>query len=252
MPHVLLSHLNISLSLFGRFTLTLNLVLWIGNLYQNVSVPGHPRLPVMNYSFAIVLCVSESVKDIFRLHACLQDSSLFPHFLITTWPSTTADYGSFTIAKCIARARFSGPLSTHISCDVVIISAVVLRSVDCIVLLTNKLSDCHSTVANAKQEHLFSQIQSIYDLTKQTSDPNILQQLLVRAKSTQRLRQEFSAILDLELKVDADYTPNYPALASVNELVDYFSAIVRLRSRDKLKLISMNLTDTGKFNLREF
>ncbi|KAG8277852.1 hypothetical protein J6590_033383, partial [Homalodisca vitripennis] len=33
---------------------------------------------VMNYSFAVVLCVSESVKDIFRLHACLQDSSLFP------------------------------------------------------------------------------------------------------------------------------------------------------------------------------
>ncbi|KAG8294075.1 hypothetical protein J6590_003244 [Homalodisca vitripennis] len=32
----------------------------------------------MNYSFAVVLCVSESVKDIFRLHACLQDSSLFP------------------------------------------------------------------------------------------------------------------------------------------------------------------------------
>ncbi|KAG8310972.1 hypothetical protein J6590_052612, partial [Homalodisca vitripennis] len=48
---------------------------------------------VMNYSFAVVLCVSESVKDIFRLHACLQDSSLFPHFLITSWPSTTADYG---------------------------------------------------------------------------------------------------------------------------------------------------------------
>ncbi|KAG8274608.1 hypothetical protein J6590_104250, partial [Homalodisca vitripennis] len=33
---------------------------------------------VINYSFAVVLCVSESVKDIFRLHACLQDSSLFP------------------------------------------------------------------------------------------------------------------------------------------------------------------------------
>ncbi|KAG8299743.1 hypothetical protein J6590_093422 [Homalodisca vitripennis] len=48
---------------------------------------------VMNYSFAVVLCVSKSVKDIFRLHACLQDSSLFPHLLITTWPSTTADYG---------------------------------------------------------------------------------------------------------------------------------------------------------------
>ncbi|KAG8300841.1 hypothetical protein J6590_067112 [Homalodisca vitripennis] len=32
----------------------------------------------MNYSFAVVLCVSESVKDIFRLHACLQDSGLFP------------------------------------------------------------------------------------------------------------------------------------------------------------------------------
>ncbi|KAG8255816.1 hypothetical protein J6590_083882 [Homalodisca vitripennis] len=48
---------------------------------------------VMNYSFAVVLCVSESVKDIFRLHACRQDSSLFPHLLITTWPSTTADYG---------------------------------------------------------------------------------------------------------------------------------------------------------------
>ncbi|KAG8261950.1 hypothetical protein J6590_063495 [Homalodisca vitripennis] len=49
---------------------------------------------VMNYSFAVVLCVSESVKDIFRLHACLQDSSLFPHLLITTWPSTTADYAA--------------------------------------------------------------------------------------------------------------------------------------------------------------
>ncbi|KAG8287858.1 hypothetical protein J6590_028740 [Homalodisca vitripennis] len=48
---------------------------------------------VINYSFAVVLCVSESVKDIFRLHAYLQDSSLFPHLLITTWPSTTADYG---------------------------------------------------------------------------------------------------------------------------------------------------------------
>ncbi|KAG8329316.1 hypothetical protein J6590_089509 [Homalodisca vitripennis] len=48
---------------------------------------------VMNYSFAVVLCVSESVKDIFRLHACRQGSSLFPHLLITTWPSTTADYG---------------------------------------------------------------------------------------------------------------------------------------------------------------
>ncbi|KAG8324191.1 hypothetical protein J6590_098257 [Homalodisca vitripennis] len=48
---------------------------------------------VINYSFAVILCVSESVKDIFRLHACLQDSSLFPHLLITTWPSTTADYG---------------------------------------------------------------------------------------------------------------------------------------------------------------
>ncbi|KAG8329405.1 hypothetical protein J6590_086972 [Homalodisca vitripennis] len=49
---------------------------------------------VINYSFAVVLCVSESVKDIFRLHACLQDCcSLFPHLLITTWPSTTADYG---------------------------------------------------------------------------------------------------------------------------------------------------------------
>ncbi|KAG8265716.1 hypothetical protein J6590_088646 [Homalodisca vitripennis] len=48
---------------------------------------------VKNYSFAVVLCVSESVEDIFRLHACRQDSSLFPHLLITTWPSTTADYG---------------------------------------------------------------------------------------------------------------------------------------------------------------
>ncbi|KAG8251458.1 hypothetical protein J6590_066270 [Homalodisca vitripennis] len=41
---------------------------------------------VMNYSFAVVLCVSESVKDIFRLYACRQDSSLLPHLLITTWP----------------------------------------------------------------------------------------------------------------------------------------------------------------------
>ncbi|KAG8295476.1 hypothetical protein J6590_079637 [Homalodisca vitripennis] len=47
---------------------------------------------VMNYSFAVVLCVSESVKDIFRLHACLQDSSLFPHVLITTWPSTVTPH----------------------------------------------------------------------------------------------------------------------------------------------------------------
>ncbi|KAG8279405.1 beta-catenin binding, partial [Homalodisca vitripennis] len=81
------------ISICCTFTLTLKLVLWIGNLYQNVSAPGHPRLPVMNYSFAVVLCVSESVKDIFCLHACLQDSSLFPHFLVTTWTSTTADYG---------------------------------------------------------------------------------------------------------------------------------------------------------------
>ncbi|KAG8285132.1 hypothetical protein J6590_086911 [Homalodisca vitripennis] len=70
------------------------------SLPHNVSAPGHPRTVLyrtdhsaMNYSFAVVLCVSESVKDIFRLHACRQDSSLFPHLLITTWPSTTADYG---------------------------------------------------------------------------------------------------------------------------------------------------------------
>ncbi|KAG8294970.1 hypothetical protein J6590_091036 [Homalodisca vitripennis] len=55
---------------------------------------------VMNYSFAVVLCVSASVKDIFRLHACLQDSSIFPHFLITTWPSTTADYGEAWNIQC--------------------------------------------------------------------------------------------------------------------------------------------------------
>ncbi|KAG8264472.1 hypothetical protein J6590_011764 [Homalodisca vitripennis] len=58
---------------------------------------------VMNYSFAIVLCVSESVKDIFRLHACLQDSSLFQHLLITTWPSTTADYESGLPVPSIAQ-----------------------------------------------------------------------------------------------------------------------------------------------------
>ncbi|KAG8327479.1 hypothetical protein J6590_020181 [Homalodisca vitripennis] len=84
----------------------------LGHLYSTLATADHTystqrlcsRTPastvlyrtghsVMNYSFAVVLCVSESVKDIFRLHACLQDSSLFPHFLITTWPSTTADYG---------------------------------------------------------------------------------------------------------------------------------------------------------------
>ncbi|KAG8251168.1 hypothetical protein J6590_101589 [Homalodisca vitripennis] len=85
----------------------------LGNLYSTLATADHTystqrlcsRTPastvlyrtghsVMNYSFAVVLFVSESVKDIFRLHACLQDSSLFPHFLIATWPSTTADYGS--------------------------------------------------------------------------------------------------------------------------------------------------------------
>ncbi|KAG8266764.1 hypothetical protein J6590_064688 [Homalodisca vitripennis] len=77
---------------------------------------------VKNYSFAVVLCVSESVKDIFRLHACLQDSSLFPHLLITTWPSTTADYGSFTIAKSVhidfpvPSTVISAVTSDHISC----------------------------------------------------------------------------------------------------------------------------------------
>ncbi|KAG8241818.1 hypothetical protein J6590_078262 [Homalodisca vitripennis] len=84
----------------------------LGHLYSTLATADHTystqrlcsRTPastvlyrtghsVMNYSFAVVLCVSESVKDIFRLHACLQDSSLFPHFLITTWPSITADYG---------------------------------------------------------------------------------------------------------------------------------------------------------------
>lgn len=86
------------------------------------------------------------------------------------------------------------------------------------------------TVAKAKKEHIFSQIQSIFDLTKKTSDANILQQLLIRAKSINRLRQEFSDILDtcheLEIKADPAYTPNYSPLASVDELVDHINAVV--------------------------
>lgn len=62
--------------------------------------------------------------------------------------------------------------------------------------------------ANAKKEHIFSQIQSKFEMTRKTADPNILQ-LLVRAKSIHRPQQEFSVILDtchkLELKVDPDY-----------------------------------------------
>ncbi|KAG8300177.1 hypothetical protein J6590_082708 [Homalodisca vitripennis] len=65
----------------------------------------------MNYSFAIVLCVSESVKDIFRLHACRQDSSLFPHLLITTWPSTTADYALRGAAVVISLSRLQHEIS---------------------------------------------------------------------------------------------------------------------------------------------
>ncbi|KAG8265650.1 hypothetical protein J6590_090267 [Homalodisca vitripennis] len=102
MPHVLLSHLNIS---FYLYLLHIYINIKVSALdWQSLPERLCSRTPastvlyrtghsVMNYSFAVVLCVSESVKDIFRLHACLQDSSLFPHFLITTWPSTTADYG---------------------------------------------------------------------------------------------------------------------------------------------------------------
>ncbi|KAG8255771.1 hypothetical protein J6590_085250 [Homalodisca vitripennis] len=152
MPHVLLSH-NIS---FYLYLLHIYINIKVSALdWQSLPERLCSRTPastvlyrtghsVMNYSYAVVLCVSESVKDIFRLHACLQDSSLFPHFLITTWPSTTAEYAAEQRARQLVNLG-SGPLSTHISCDVVIISVVVLRSVDCIVLLTNKLSDCHST-----------------------------------------------------------------------------------------------------------
>ncbi|KAG8285122.1 hypothetical protein J6590_087181 [Homalodisca vitripennis] len=102
MPHVLLSHLNIS---FYLYLLHIYINIKVSALdWQSLPERLCSRTPastvlyrtghsVMNNSFAVVLCVSESVKDIFRLHACLQDSSLFPHFLITTWPSTTADYG---------------------------------------------------------------------------------------------------------------------------------------------------------------
>ncbi|KAG8285310.1 hypothetical protein J6590_082837 [Homalodisca vitripennis] len=102
MPHVLLSHLNIS---FYLYLLHIYINIKVSALdWQSLPERFCSRTPastvlyrtghsVMNYSFAVVLCVSESVKDISRLHACLQDSSLFPHFLITTWPSTTADYG---------------------------------------------------------------------------------------------------------------------------------------------------------------
>lgn len=86
------------------------------------------------------------------------------------------------------------------------------------------------TVANAKKEQIFSQIQSIYNLTKKTSDANIWQQPLVRAKSIHRLRQDFSDILDtcqeLENEVDLEYKPNYAPLASVDEFVDYINATV--------------------------
>lgn len=86
------------------------------------------------------------------------------------------------------------------------------------------------TVANVKKEQIFSHIQSIYNLTKKTSDANIWQQLLVRAKSIHRLRQDFSVILDtcqeLEIEVDLEYKPNYAPLASVDEFVDYINATV--------------------------
>lgn len=77
---------------------------------------------------------------------------------------------------------------------------------------------------------MFSQIQSIYNLTKKTSDANILQQLLVRSKSIHRVWQDFPDILDicqeLELQADSEYKPNYAPLASVDVLVDYIDATV--------------------------
>ncbi|KAG8245394.1 hypothetical protein J6590_107217, partial [Homalodisca vitripennis] len=96
---------------------------------------------VMNYSFAVVLCVSESVKDIFRLHACLQDSSLFPtltdHNLALNnsrlrLGTSHENKGSFTIAKSV---HIDFPIPSPVI-SAVIISAVTSDHISCGALST--------------------------------------------------------------------------------------------------------------------
>ena len=85
-------------------------------------------------------------------------------------------------------------------------------------------------VIKSKKDNIFSQIQEIFDLTKKTSDKSILQKLLVCAKSINRLREEFSDILDiyheLEIQANPNFQPNYAPLNSINELVDYINSTV--------------------------
>lgn len=113
------------------------------------------------------------------------------------------------------------------------------------------------TVVHAKRENLFSQIQSIYDLSRKTSDPNILQQLLIKARSVDRLRQEFSDALDLcnelELEADEKYVPNYASLNSVNELVDNIHAtvsVIEAKRQSKLKLETSQPLVVPQLNVR--
>ncbi|KAG8329428.1 hypothetical protein J6590_086309 [Homalodisca vitripennis] len=101
---------------------------------------------VMNYSFAVVLCVSESVKDIFRLHACRQDSSLFPHLLITTWPSTTADYEG-------------GNVYTNVR----ILKAQVYRTTTVVISGSGQLRYCKA-ISKGKQERFVPQLFALYTL----------------------------------------------------------------------------------------
>lgn len=77
---------------------------------------------------------------------------------------------------------------------------------------------------------LFSLIQYNYDLTHRKSGKKILQMLLIKAFSANRLRQQFSDNLDLfnvlSLEADGTFTPNYSFLSVVDDFVDHINLTV--------------------------
>uniref|UniRef100_A0A1B6DSA7 Uncharacterized protein n=1 Tax=Clastoptera arizonana TaxID=38151 RepID=A0A1B6DSA7_9HEMI len=80
------------------------------------------------------------------------------------------------------------------------------------------------SIITAKKEALFAQINDVYNLTLKISDKGIAQKLIIKSNSINRLRQEFSDILDayneLAMKEDVKFTPNYAPLSAVDDMVD--------------------------------
>uniref|UniRef100_A0A1B6E1I9 Uncharacterized protein n=1 Tax=Clastoptera arizonana TaxID=38151 RepID=A0A1B6E1I9_9HEMI len=80
------------------------------------------------------------------------------------------------------------------------------------------------SIITAKKEALFAQINDVYNLTIKISDETIAQELIINSNSMNRLRQDFSAILDayneLAIKEDVKFTPNYAPLSAVDDMVD--------------------------------